>query len=271
MPPKLFAFDLDGTLLTTDKRLSDANREALIEMHQSGAVVALASGRLGSSMKRVADLLGFDPAMLTLNGAAVYPGLSLDDKPIYAANLPAAYADHLTAHAAHRDFALNYYYQGKLYSVRNRLTQPWLDLYVQQTASDYEFIDSWDSYRGEEPHKIIFVGDNKTLDKEEEMFRKRWDSELYIVRTWDYYLEFLNPKANKARGISALADHFGIDLADVATFGDSENDIPMLRTAGHGIAMQNASDKVKAAAGYVSPWTNDQDAIAREWERLRAL
>lgn len=268
MPPKLLAFDLDGTLLTTDKRLTAANRDALEDMVRTGAVVALASGRLRSSMMKIASQLAITPAMLTLNGAAVYTSTDPAAEPIHTVDLPLSYARELLDHAHGKSFALNFYRDDSLYTVRTRATAPWVDLYVNQTSSEYTFVDSLTELSDMPPEKIIFVGEPSELDQQEHHFRSRWDSEIYIVRTWDYYLEFLHRDANKGTGIKALAGSFGVELSDVAVFGDAHNDIPMLRIAGHSIAMANAADDAKAAAKHVSPWTNDQDAVAREWERL---
>ncbi len=269
MLPRLFAFDLDGTLLTTDKRLSERNKEALIDMHRHGSIVALASGRLGSSMMRYAHSLGFKPAMLTLNGAAVFADHSPNSRVVYHAPLEAEFADFLIKYADGKDFALNYYLDNVLHSNRTKLNSPWIDLYHQQTGTEYRFVDDLSVFTGKSPSKVIFVGEPKRLDSIESEFRRKWDTQLYIVRTWDYYLEFLCRDANKARGLYALAQSLNIDLKDVAAFGDAENDIPMLREVGLGIAVANASDIVKKASDYVSPWTNDEDAVAREWERIK--
>lgn len=271
MPPRLLAFDLDGTLLTTDKRLTPANRDALTDMVTSGAKVALASGRLRSSMMTVARQLEIEPAMLTLNGAAVYTSTDPDADAIHTMGMPEEFADQLLTHAANRDFTLNFYRHDHLHTINNPRTRRWIDLYVAQTSSVYEFVDSLDELRGLGPDKIIFVGDPKELDQEEKHFRERWGDQVYIVRTWDYYLEFLHKDANKGTGIAALAQAFDLLLDDVAAFGDSNNDIPMLQVVGTPIAMANCNDATAEAAGYVSPWTNDQDAVAREWERLKEL
>ena len=127
----------------------------------------------------------------------------------------------------------------------------------------------FDRFRGRQPSKIIFVGSPVVLDEQQKHFKELWGDSVYICRTWDYYLEFLNPKANKASGLEALADAYGINLSDVAAFGDAENDIPMLRKAGLGVAMANAEPEVKIAAGRVSRWTNNEDGVAREWEEIK--
>ena len=114
------------------------------------------------------------------------------------------------------------------------------------------------------------MGDPSEIDKQESYFRSLWGDSIYICRTWDYYLEFLNPHANKAEGLQALARSYGLSMKDVIAFGDASNDIPMLREAGLGIAVGNAADEVKNAADKVSTWTNDQDAVAMEWKLLSA-
>ena len=68
----------------------------------------------------------------------------------------------------------------------------------------------------------------------------------------------INPiGVNKARGIEELAGHFGISLSQVMTLGDEENDIPMLKAAGYGVAMKNGSEDAKAAARFITDSNND--------------
>lgn len=268
-PPYLFAFDLDGTLLDSGKKISPANRKALKEISDLGAIVAFSSGRLGGSIEKVVETIGLDVAMLTLNGAEVYLDRSHGSKLIYHAPLSPLYADYLLDYFKADTFNLNYYVGGKLYSVSTPQTRPWIDLYYQQTSTACNFLDSFDSFRGKSPSKIIFVGEKAEMDKQESFFRSLWKDDIYICRTWDYYLEFLNPRANKGDGLTALAESYGLGINDVIAFGDASNDIPMLKSAGLGIAVGNASDEVKAAAKKVSEWTNDQDAVAKEWEILK--
>jgi Cof subfamily protein (haloacid dehalogenase superfamily) len=268
MKPKLLAFDLDGTLLNSKKELSKANCTALQEMSESGAKVAFASGRLGSSMLQYVPTLGFEIAMLTLNGAAVFSDSQMHSR-IYHSPLDSNFADYLIDYHRYKPFALNYYINDKLYSTDNQQTRQWTELYYQQTRTQYHMLSTFDSMKNGSPSKIIFVGDPHELDYQEHFFRKMWDNSVYICRTWDYYLEFLNVNANKGSGLEALANSYSIDLNDVIAFGDATNDIPMLQKAGLGIAMKNAPPDVCTAAHKVSAWSNDEDAIAKEWELIK--
>jgi Cof subfamily protein (haloacid dehalogenase superfamily) len=266
---KLFAFDLDGTLLDDRKTISAANEKALDEMKARGGVIALATGRLGSSIQKYLTPSLEDAALLTLNGAEVRTSARTGLKLIRSAPLSSPIADHLIEYGRNRDFALNFYFDGALYAVRNALSAPWIDLYIAQTGSRYEYVPSLDRFRGISPSKIIFVGAVDKMDGEEQYFRHLWGSGVYICRTWSHYLEFLDPAANKADGLAAVADQYAIGWDEIVAFGDAENDIPMLQKAGLGIAVANAPESVKAEAKRVSLWTNNEDAVAKEWERIK--
>ena len=266
---KLFAFDLDGTLLDDKKQLSPANSKALHEIVERGGIVAFATGRIGSSVQQYLPADMGEIALLILNGAEVWKGTDHDSARLYYAPLSSSAADTLIDYGRDREFALNYYVDGNLYAVRTEKSIQWTDLYVQQTSSLYHFETTLDRFRGRMPSKIIFVGPPPIIDEEERHFRELWGETVYICRTWDYYLEFLDPRANKGSGLEALANACGIDMSEVAAFGDAQNDIPMLQKAGLGVAMANAEDTVKASAGRGSKWTNDEDGIAREWEEIK--
>jgi Cof subfamily protein (haloacid dehalogenase superfamily) len=266
---RLFAFDLDGTLLSDAKALSPSNARALHEIAAGGAHIVFATGRIASSMKKYVPDSLVDVALLTLNGAEVRTGRRSGEKLVHQAALSQEIADYLIEYSKGKSFVLNYYFDGTLYAVRNQDTERWINLYFEQTGTAYSFVPSLDRFAGKSPSKVIFVGSKETMDEQEAFFKRLWGDSVYLCRTWDYYLEFLNPLANKAQGLDALARFHGIAWSDIVAFGDAENDIPMLRKAGLGIAMANAPDPVKNAAGRVSPWTNNEDGVAREWEKIK--
>lgn len=271
MKPRMFAFDLDGTLLNSKKEFSSATLEALKDIADSGITIVFATGRIASSINRYIEKCPFPVAVLSLNGAAVYMDAHFNRKKIYDAPLPSEYADYLLSYDRKDGTALNFYMDEKLFAVQDTGTRYWLDFYYNQTGSTYYFLDSYTRVRGKSPSKIIFVGSPERLDADQRFFSNLWGKSVYICRTWDYYLEFLNPLANKGLGLQKLAESYHCLPEEVVSFGDAENDIPMLKMAGCSIAVKNATAEAKKAAIYVSPWSNDEDVVVREWELLKPL
>jgi Cof subfamily protein (haloacid dehalogenase superfamily) len=266
---RLFAFDLDGTLLNDKKKLSPANERALGEMAARDAVIVFATGRLGSSMQHYIPPALDDVALLTLNGAEVCMGKRHASRKVQNISLPSTIADYLVDYTRGREFVCNYYINGRLYAVRDGTTAPWIEFYVKQTGSRYRFVPSLDRFRGRRPSKMIFVGAPPVIDEQERYFRKLWGDSVYICRTWDYYLEFLDVRANKGTGLAALARAYNVGWPEIVAFGDAPNDIPMLEKAGLSIAMANAPEEVKRVAVRVSPWTNNEDGVAKEWDLIK--
>ena len=268
---RLFAFDLDGTLLNSQKKLTKCTLNTLSEISTKGFKIVFASGRIKSSMLRYIEQCSFPVGILSLNGAAVYSDYQHNFKNLFNAPLPSEYADFLIKFSENQHIAMNYYFDENLYTLKNEKTLAWIELYINQTHSTYHYLDTFEKFLGKSPSKIIFVGSPELLDKQQRFFSDLWGDSIYICRTWKYYLEFLSPHTNKGIGLASLADHYNIPMNEVVAFGDASNDIPMLERAGYSIAVQNASPEVKTAAKKVSPWTNDEDAIMHEWQLMKQI
>ena len=70
-------------------------------------------------------------------------------------------------------------------------------------------------------------------------------------------------------GLKEMCSHLGYDLDKVLAIGDGNNDVEFVQLAGKGVAMKNATDKLKEAADEVCPWTNDEDGVAKLLRRLK--
>jgi hydroxymethylpyrimidine pyrophosphatase-like HAD family hydrolase len=79
-------------------------------------------------------------------------------------------------------------------------------------------------------------------------------------------IELSAPGVTKASGLASVADLLGVDRADIVAFGDMPNDVPMLRYAGHGVAMGNAHADARAAADEITA-SNADDGVAKVLER----
>ena len=96
--------------------------------------------------------------------------------------------------------------------------------------------------------------------EEEQAAGERFFPGLEVMRWHPAFVDVIAPNGGKDRGIDAILDHFGFDLSESMAFGDGENDLPMLRHAGIGVAMGNADELVKSQADYVAG-SVDEDGI----------
>lgn len=122
----------------------------------------------------------------------------------------------------------------------------------------------------EPPTKLVAVGDPDELDRLEERMVARFDGRMYISKSLPYFLEFASPEVTKAAGLQFVADHLGFTAAETVAFGDGENDVEMIEWAGYGVAVENAHDRVRAAADFVCP-PCDEEGVAQVIEAYLAL
>ena len=111
------------------------------------------------------------------------------------------------------------------------------------------------------PVKLLLSVDPEQICTVQSAIRSHLSKDLTVVRTAPFYLEILPSSINKGKGLLDICSYLGIQPADTVAFGDSENDIPMLKAAGCGIAMENGEPAVKAAADMVTK-SNNSDGIA---------
>ena len=115
------------------------------------------------------------------------------------------------------------------------------------------------------PTKLVVVSDEATIDKAMRELRGKFGEALYITKSLPMFCEIAHPGVNKGTALAFLAGHLGIPREETVAIGDGLNDLEMIQWAGLGIAMGNAPQEVKAAAGWVTgPFQEDGAAGALE-------
>lgn len=254
MKRKLFAFDIDGTLLDTNKQALDSTREALDKLRKVGHLVTIATGRSRFHAQEVIRDLDFTNYILC-NGAAGF----LDHEQVYKKLLDREQLDRFVeeAHSENIDTAF--------VSLDNIKRASSNHVGVMEEAMhsfgavlpelDQYFIEEQDIYQA-----LAFF--DKTYDNHFADYDK-----IRFVRWHENSVDVVPHDGSKAATIIHLADQVGIAQEDIISFGDGQNDREMLRMSGIGIAMGNAAPDVQAEAKLVTD-TNDQDGI---WKALKEL
>ncbi len=112
------------------------------------------------------------------------------------------------------------------------------------------------------PLKVLWYGTTADVHAFSRVMADELGATAEVVITTAHLLEFNAPEATKATGVAAVAQHYGIAQADVMAFGDSHNDVPMLRWAGLGVAMPHALPEAHAVADLIAPEADPDLALA---------
>ena len=109
--------------------------------------------------------------------------------------------------------------------------------------------------------KMLAIDDADKLDFVEKTVQTTFRGKIFAPRSRARLLEIVNAKVNKGEALRFVAEHFGIKREEVMAIGDSNNDIAMLEYAGVGVAMENASPRVKEVADVMTK-SNEEDGVA---------
>ncbi len=261
--------DIDGTAVRSDKSVDPRTIAAIEYLHQLGVKVFLASGRPPKGVFPVAETLGLSAHggyILAFNGARIVnlqTGETLRNRTI-----PPETVLELWPEANHRQLGCMIYGDGEIISNG----EP--DVYMQ---SESDLSNTPLTLRRgdnlELPAKVfqtVLTGDPSTLEELATLLAPRYKGKADIFHSEPGYLECTSWGNDKAEGIKELFQMLDISLERAICVGDSYNDIPMIRQAGVGVAMQNAPKGVKAFADYVTDRSADDGGIAEVVEEFFA-
>ncbi len=265
-PYRLVASDLDGTLLGPTKEIGEVNTAAVRKMQGVGARFVVASGRRHQNSIRYYRELGLDGLMISCAGALVKDPDSQQTvrEVLLAADLAAA----LVSAGQTGGYTVIYYHRDHLYvGIRNH----WTELYESRVGEKSElFPGDLNELKGEAALKIVWYGEPDTLKPERQRLEAEYGQKLQIISTDAENLEFSAPAANKAEALAAVAAYYDVPQTETLAFGDGENDAPMLRWAGLGVAMDGGNELAKAAAKIVGPKGAPAESFSRAVEAVFA-
>jgi Cof subfamily protein (haloacid dehalogenase superfamily) len=245
--------DVDGTLVTENKILTERARKAVNALHEAGIRFAITSGRPPLGMAMLFDPLNIDTPIAGFNGGLfVKRDLAILEEKTVPADVAREAIDLMRARGLD-----TWVYSGNDWLITKAdaphvARETWTVKFEAKVVSDVR-------EHLQDVAKIVGVSDD--LDKVrdcETAAQSAFGERATASRSQPYYLDVTNKNANKGAVVEYLSHHLDVPANEIATIGDQPNDVLMFKRSGFSIAMGNASDEVKAQAGAVTASYNDE-------------
>jgi Cof subfamily protein (haloacid dehalogenase superfamily) len=261
-PVRLMLADVDGTLVTQDKILTDRAIASVKSLAEADILFAITSGRPPRGMSMLIEPLDIQTPIAAFNGGLLVDrDMSVVEQQTVPSALVVPIADLLKA------FKLSVWiYRGAEWYVPD-LKGPHVDREAWTVKFEPTLMTGLDGLT-DNVAKIVGVSDDyDAIAKASDAAHDRFGDHVTAAASQPYYLDITHPDANKGWVARYLAKKYAISPEEVATIGDMPNDVLMFAHSGLSIAMGNASPEVKRAARRVTD-TNENEGFAKAVEKF---
>lgn len=259
----LLLADVDGTLVTEQKVLTERARAAVMKLRERGIHFAVTSGRPPRGMTMLIEPLALSTPIAGFNGGVfMNPDLSVIETRPLAPEVARQAIDIIRRHGMDA-----WLYTGTDWQILKK-DAPHVAREARTVNFEPVVVERYADADLDRAVKIVGVSDDYALvAKCEADVAQALGSHATAKRSQPYYLDVTHPEANKGAVVDALAKRLDIPAVEIATIGDMPNDVLMFKRSGLSIAMGNASDEVKRQASVVTDSYNDE-GFAKAVERF---
>jgi Cof subfamily protein (haloacid dehalogenase superfamily) len=261
---RLLLSDVDGTLVTKDKVLTDASKEAVRALRDAGIDLALTSSRPPRGMRMLVEPLDLTTPLAGFNGGALVDPRDLvliESHPVD----PKAAAS-VVAFLIERDLDVWVYTEDEWFVCDPKGAHVEREAFILQLPP--QVVKRFDASQTDHAFKVVGVSDDRAaLAEAETAAQALLGDAASAARSSGHFLDVTHPLANKGRVVEVLAQRLGVRTDQIATIGDGDNDTLMFAKGGLSIAMGNADDDVKAKADVVTD-SNDDDGFAKAMRKF---
>lgn len=265
---KIIACDLDGTLLTDEKKVSEKDLVAIKKAREVGVKFVPATGRgyksVGNTLKQLETFAEKNEYVISFNGGAITE--NFNEHILSFNGLPFSLANEIYKRGVKFDVCMHVYTQKTVYAYNYNDEDR---KYVQGRMEIEEiFNHDLEFLRNQKIAKILYADTNIPHLNELEKAVSDITAETDISYSSNRYLEFNAKGINKGFGLLKLADFLEIDHKDTIAIGDNLNDLSMIKVAGLGVCVANGNQQLKESSDYVTTATNNEGAVAEVIERF---
>jgi Cof subfamily protein (haloacid dehalogenase superfamily) len=262
-PIRMVIADVDGTLVTQEKVLTERAAEAVLRLHKAGIQFSVTSGRPPRGMAMLIDPLKLVQPLAAFNGGVlIKPDLTtVVDQKFLPAGVPEDVIEAIESHSLDV-----WVYTDTGWFVRDPnaahvAPEQWTVKFPPTVVKTFAGLLG-------RVAKIVGVSDDfDRVAKCEKDVQQAGGTHISAARSQPYYLDVTHPQANKGGVVLAMSKLLNIPVDQVATIGDMPNDVLMFEKSGVSIAMGNASPEVQASATNVTS-TNEEEGFAKAMEEV---
>lgn len=260
MSYKLIASDMDGTLLTSDKRITERTAEAIKKATEMCCLFCLSTGRTMVGIKRYIDELGLKSPVIAANGAVV---AMPDGEVLFEVLMSDESARTLWNLGTESGLTICVWSKDKAYV--NRIDK-YIEHYENVLKIKSEVIDDIEPLIALGVLKIIWYDEPSRMPKIHEFLEENCPDDTRWANSTPRMIEFNHINASKATAMAFIGEKFKIEKEEMIALGDAYNDLPMLEYAGMSVAMGNAPDDIKEKCSEVTA-SNDDEGVAKAIEK----
>lgn len=275
MSIKLIAFDLDGTILTSDKKVSERSIAALKQASKMGIHIVPATGRSYSEIpQNIREHLHIRYA-ITMNGAEVYD--AKEKKILHKAEITVEQAEQIFIYADKLPVIYECFLEGRRWM--NRTFYDKIDEFfadqslrelVKNTRTPVEHLRELVYQRNQPIQKIQMFFKDLRLHGEILRTMPKGYPDMAITSSVENNIEINCNEATKGNALLVLCEYLNLDIADTIAFGDGLNDVSMIQMAGIGVTMANSVPELFEVSDVVTE-SNDNDGVALAIEQYVIL
>jgi len=253
---QLVAVDLDGTLLDSNKQVSDATAAALACLPAQSVRLVIASARPPRSVRPIYSALKLNTWQINYNGALIW------DEPSQTVLYHAPMKPELVLSVIERARDMFEEVAVSCEILDRWYTDAVQQMYMTETGRLFrpDVVAPIEEFCREPVTKLMLMGEPPMISRLEQLLLQEYPNANIVCEP--ELLQVMSPKADKALALRRVAAHYGVAMENVMAIGDAANDIAMLKSVGVGIAMDNAHPLVKRAAKWVAPSNNDHGVLA---------
>jgi len=269
---KIAAFDVDGTIFH-DGVMNEAVESAILRLAASGVTIVLATGRLHYAIPKCIEDLGVFKYGILANGALIWDFEK--NCAVKKRAFEGAEADRIVKLL---DSVTDAYFVA--FESESVLTPRHLALFRQNVKLEvpkdgsepkevYSTYDNLIEHIAEVNQPIFKIGCRfETVEECSSMLNKILEARtVEAASTGGKDIEITPLGVNKGSGGLLLCEHLGMDISNIIAFGDSGNDVDLLKIAGYGVVVDSGLETAKAVADYIAP-TVQEDGVAKAIEEL---